>query len=362
MLHSSRFFHICKNLIFDPMHDIFCGPIIIKLVLAHYVMELKFFKIQDFNDTLVSFNYGFVERKNKPSANFDERILNQKGNTLNQKAMQIWCLLRAFPFLISDWVPKTDKHLQIILFLLKIMEIVFAPKVTINLMSYLKALITDFLQEFKKLFPTLNVINKFHQLMHYPDCMLWSGPLQLYNCMRYEAKHNEIKVRAQIVNNFKNPSKTLIRIVQCSQSARKRRCWEREDATTFTVKTYNEEIINVQDCKSRTYLHTIEYVDNESVFNTNAVKVNGVEFRLCLLVCLEVDKQREDNLPLFGRIDEILMLKNNEAYFLTTLCKTHIFDTDFNAYHINFEMDETLQRFINYRNPSRNFSLIFSSF
>jgi len=44
------------------------------------------------------------------------------------------------------------------------------------------------------------------------------------------------------------------------------------------------------------------------------------------------------------------MLENNEVYFLTTLCKTHIFDTDFNAYHINFEMDETLQRFINYRN------------
>jgi len=137
--------------------------------------------------------------------------------------------------------------------------------------------------------------------MHYPDCMLWSGPLQLYNCMRYEAKHNEIKVRAQIVNNFKNPPKTLIRIVQCSQSAR----WGRGDATTFAVETYNGETINVQDCKSRTYLHTIGYVNDESVFNTNAVKVNGVEFRLCLLVCLEVDKQREDNLPLFGRIDEI---------------------------------------------------------
>jgi len=119
---------------------------IMKLVLAHYVMELKFFKIQDFNDRLVSFNYGFVKRKNKPSANFDERILNQKGNTLNQKAMQIWCLLRAFLFLISDWVPKADKHLQIILLLLRIMEIVFAPKITINLMSYLKALITNFLQ------------------------------------------------------------------------------------------------------------------------------------------------------------------------------------------------------------------------
>ncbi|KYN29333.1 hypothetical protein ALC57_01226 [Trachymyrmex cornetzi] len=104
----------CRNLIFDPMHDILCGigPMILKLVLTCYVMELKFFNVENFNDRLVSFQYGFVERKNKPSANFNERILNQKGNTLNQKAMQIWCLLCSFPFLISDWVPKADEHLQ----------------------------------------------------------------------------------------------------------------------------------------------------------------------------------------------------------------------------------------------------------
>lgn len=100
------------------------------------------------------------------------------------------------------------------------MEIVFAPKVAVSLISYLKALITDFLQKFKKLFPTINMINKFHHLMHYPHCILWSRPLQLYNCMRYEAKHNEIKVRAQVVHNFKNPPKTLIRIAQCSESSR----------------------------------------------------------------------------------------------------------------------------------------------
>lgn len=48
------FFHICKNNIFDPMHDILCGigPMILKLVLVHYFIELKFFKIEDFNNRL----------------------------------------------------------------------------------------------------------------------------------------------------------------------------------------------------------------------------------------------------------------------------------------------------------------------
>lgn len=78
------FFHICKNNIFDPMHDILCGigPMILKLVLVHYFIELKFFKIEDFNNRLISFQYGFVERKNKPSANFNEKILNHKREIL----------------------------------------------------------------------------------------------------------------------------------------------------------------------------------------------------------------------------------------------------------------------------------------
>jgi len=90
-LHSSRFFYICHNLIFDPMHDILCGigPMVLKLVLIRYTLELKLFYTDDFNNKIASFQYGFVERKNKPSANFNERILRVKGYTLNQKAIQI---------------------------------------------------------------------------------------------------------------------------------------------------------------------------------------------------------------------------------------------------------------------------------
>lgn len=344
-LHSSRYFHVCKNLIFDPMHDILCGigPMILKLVLVRYILQLRLFNADDFNNKIVSFQYGFVERKNKPSANFSERILNQKGNTLNQKAMQIWCLLRIFPFLISNWVPTGEKHLQLILLLLRIMEIVFAPKVTTSLMSYLRALITDFLETFKQLFPDVRMINKFHHLTHYPHCILWSGPLQLYNCMRYEAKHNEIKLRSQNVHNFKNPPKTLIRVVQCSQSAK----WGRGDVTIFRAETFTGETVTVQYCQSRTYLHTLGYVDTDSIFSTNNIKINGVQFRLNLLVCLENDKKSENHLPLFGHIEEIIMLERNEVYFLTTLCKTLYFDTDFNAYYVERETNTISQLFVN---------------
>lgn len=117
-----------------------------------------------------------------------------------------------------------------------------------------------------------------------------------------------------------------------------------EDATTFRAEALNGETVTVQTCQSRIYLHALGYVDTDSIFNTNAIKINGVEFRLSLLVCLKVDKEN-GNLPLFGQIREILMLKKNEVYFLTTLCKTDLFDTDFNAYRIDWEQET--QFFVN---------------
>ena len=46
-----------------------------------------------------------------------------------QKAMQVWCLIRSLPFLLEDKIVDTDEHMELIRYLLEIMEIVFAPKI-----------------------------------------------------------------------------------------------------------------------------------------------------------------------------------------------------------------------------------------
>lgn len=131
--------------------------------------------------------------------------------------------------------------------------------------------------------------------------------------------------------------------MQCFQSGR----WGTGDVTTFEAETFNRETVTVQVCQSRTHLHALGYADTDPVFTTSSIKVNGVEFRLNLLVCLKIDKENENNLPLFGHIKEIVMLKRNEIYFLISVCKTYLFDTDFNAYHIDWEMDTISQLFVN---------------
>lgn len=342
-LNDSRYFHIAQNKVFDPMHDFLCGicPMVLKLVLREYVLVQGKFSCQYFNGRISSFQYGYLEKTNKPSANFTESMLRKRDYCLSQKAMQTWCLIRAFPFLTVEKIGRGDKHMALILQLLRIMEMVFAPKITRSLLAYLESVIADFFRMFCKLFD-VHPINKMHHLTHYAECIQWLGPMAHYTCMRYEGKHNEIKLRAQVVHNFKNPSKTLIRVCQCGQSAR----WGGKNVNLSRLDVSSTKTVLAKHTKSRQYLRDLGYEDAEEVTSCKSVTVSGVEFRRGLYVCQEVAYQRDDNLPEFARIQEILVLRNDSVHLLTSICKCNLFDTDFHAYHIERDDPDDVHQLI----------------
>lgn len=148
--------------------------------------------------------------------------------------------------------------------------------------------------------------------------------------MRFEAKHAEIKLRAQNVHNFKNPPKTLIRVCQCVQSSK----WGAGDVKLERVHTLNGKTLHVQEIQSGKFLLELGYVDIDNVFQSKSIKVNGVEFRPGLFVCLEAAIKRREHLPIFGKIIEIFLLRKNEVYFLIFRHETTIFDPHFNAFCI----------------------------
>ena len=315
------------------MHDFQCGiiPIVLKLVIHHYVYQAHLFNLPYLNSRIASFQYGFTEKKSKPSPNFtDANTWNINDHSLSQKAMQTWCLVRVFPFLLTEKVPKGNKHMQLILLLLRIMEIVFAPKISRSILPYLRYLINDFFEVFKKLYPDVNFINKFHHLVHYPDCIRWMGPLTLFWCMRFEVKHGQIKERGQVVHNFKNCPKTLLRVCQCTQSAQ----WGGKDLKIYSVISQGGKTAQVEDTLSRRALLDLGYEDTDFVFRTRSVKVNGSEYRNELLVCLDAKGSEDINLPQFGVIKEILILEQKKVYLQCSLCETSHFDPDLNAYSI----------------------------
>ena len=82
---------------------------------------------------------------------------------------QMWCLARLFPLLIGKEIPETCQEWQNYLLLLKILDIVFAPVLTLDVIAYLRTLISDHHQSFKCLYPLCRITPKMHYMIHYPD-------------------------------------------------------------------------------------------------------------------------------------------------------------------------------------------------
>ena len=342
-LNNIRYFHISYNKVFDIMHDFLCGicPMIIKLVLHKYIVIDRKFDVAFVNGAISQFNYGYLENKNKPSPNFTETMLCRKDHTLSQKAMQTWNLVRSLPFILTNQIDDEDGYMNLILYLLRIMEIVFAPKLTVTIMPYLDSLIRDFSMHFKNLFPNVNFINKFHHLFHYVECIMWSGPLALYNCIRFEGKHSECKLRAQNMHNFKNPPKTIIRVCQCTQSIK----WGTKNIQSNRLRVVSGRSKFVQNTKSKNGLIDLGKSADDLVFCAKSVFVNGIEFRNKLFVIVEIAALRSDNLLVFGCIEEILSI-DQEVFLDISICETLFFDTSVHAYCVKSNNSIEFHRFI----------------
>jgi len=103
-LNTLLYFHVVENVSVDCMHDISVGvaPYEVKLILSSFIFDKKYFSLELLNARLASFDYGFCDRRNKPTALKDADIRDQQKNTLNQKASQIMCLIKILPFVIGD--------------------------------------------------------------------------------------------------------------------------------------------------------------------------------------------------------------------------------------------------------------------
>lgn len=341
-LNQSKYFKIWNNKIFDCMHDFLCGisPMVIKLVLHEFVCNQGKFDIQFLNSAISSFNYGYLEHKNKPSPNFTDNLLKRKEHSLSQKAMQIWCLSRALPFLLHGVIEENDPHMELILCLLRVKEIVFAPTISPSLLPYLDALIKEFINNFIEIFPHVNLINKLHHITHYPECIAWVGPLVHYWCTRFEGKHNELKVRAQNMHNFKNPPETVVKVSQSVQCSK----WSRGnvEVENFEILSGNVEFVGLT--LSKEHLCNRGFTDVNQVFCANSLKINGTEYRKNFFVILENNVSNDDHQILFGRIEEIIVL-DNAVFFLTTVC-TSYFDTSLNAYCLQINEVEKQFKFV----------------
>lgn len=342
-LNSLRYFHSSDNFAVDIMHDLLEGVVQYELKLLFQYLVKDTICLKDLLERIQSFNYGYNERKNRPST---VRV-DDCSNDLGLNAIQSWCLLRNTPMIFGDIVEEENIYWNVILLLIQIVNIVFSPTITDGMTCYLKHLIFDHHKLFKSVFTDRRLIPKHHLMIHYPRCIRKIGPLVHMWCMRFEGKHNFFK---KSVKNFKNLTKTLVKKHQNQLAFH----WENFYFKRFQFGPVKPVLTsNLEGGES---LRSCLTVNQSSVSTTSWVKNYGTEYHIGMFVCTSI----ENEMPVFKKIVNVI-IRDDEALLLTTKVNTMYFDSHLNAFSIEEEDDEfsviCVTDLTYYRPHERQFSL-----
>lgn len=316
-LNTLHYFHVCSNYSFDIMHDILEG-------VAQYEMKLLFGYLTENliskNDLLLriySFDFGYTERKNRPT----NVSLEHGGNSIGLNSIQTLCLVRNTPLIFGDLVPPGNPNWNLLLILLQIINIVFSPVVTYGMTVFLKHLISEHHQLFKSVYPHKKLIPKHHFMVHYPSCIRKIGPLLHFWSMRFEAKHKLFK---NMLKSFKNITKSLARKHQMAIGSH----WETLSLQRKEFGPMN--FFSLNDCENGEDLaRALQVTVQADIYSTRWVKLDGTEYRPGLVICTNI----KNELPFFSKITNILVL-GEKVYFLVDKLVTELFSEHYNAFRV----------------------------
>lgn len=318
------------NQILDCMHDFLEGVVsfIVMLVLRHFATNDKYkLSAKELNRRLKKFAYSYYDLKNKPSPRFTDPLLRQEKNyNTKQRASQNWCLISILPLLLGDLIDIDDPYFELILILNRIMNIVFSPTIALEHTIVLEEHIRQMFLLFNQLFPSVNPINKFHHMVHYPAIIRENGPPMRYWCMRYEAYHNICKRVAHVNCNFKNIAKSVAMHLQ----------------TVSCAAILNDYLFHSNDF----ILGPIDRARCEVPFPVGFklikwVKFQGREYRFRSVIVIRHSYVTECGFPKFGIIQKIAV-NERKLIFDVRSCRTVRFDDHFHSFEIDYDSNDEL--------------------
>lgn len=326
-LNSLQYFHIAENVAVDVMHDLLEGivPYELKLTLSSFIFDKQYFSLQMLNARLASFDYGYSDRGNNPTALSEAELRDPQKTSLTQKAAQTMCLVSILPFLIGDKVPEDDDVWQLYLLLRDIIDLVFSDVCSLGSSIYLKCKIEDHHSLFRAVFPEKNLIPKHHMLVHYPQVMRKVGPLSRCSSMRFEAKHNESKRLCGIVCCFKDICRTVVHRHQLNQCVR----IAASNSAAYEVKVEQVEVITVNELQhADIILLSIAGLQRfDDISHGVCVFVCGTEYRRNLVLVVDTGDE-----PSFSQIVDCLVVTDAAVYFVCQDLLIKYYDSHMHAY------------------------------
>ena len=197
-------YHVTSNNFVDVMHDIAEGVASFGMleIINHY-LNCKIFTLEVLNDRIKCFPY--FDISNKPPPVTYNNIL--KGR-LSYSAAEMINLVLYFGLMVGDIVCDDDVWLYYKT-LRMLVNICLRKSYQIHHVNHLRSLIDEHHVLYMSLFKK-SLKPKHHHLIHYPTCLLKTGPLTHNWSMRFESKHTLIKLIATISRSKVNLCKTVI--------------------------------------------------------------------------------------------------------------------------------------------------------
>lgn len=363
------FFDFTKGFIFDAFHELLegCVSLDLKLVLREYIYYKEHLSVQDFNANIASFSYGIPDDKNKPSPNLTLDMLTSTKDKLKQTGSQMWCLLRAFPFLFRIPLPDGERHMELIFLMQDICQIVFSPVLRHSDIDRLEILIEKHHDLFKDLFidtqhtlipepeveedldgdsspdelevdtedeveimeqvecevsdeqnvrrgrrkrkkkPKVYMTNKMHQLKHFPSIMRRMGPIVRFWCAKFEGRMKIFRQFAAVCGNFKNIPKTMANMFQL---ATLNSLLDENDSRIAHHK--RGDTLTVAETSYPEMYRAAGLDMNESLFITKSASICGEDYRPGLFVCVK----SLENVDAFALVKQVVVVKCTETIYL----------------------------------------------
>ena len=320
VLNSLTYFHTLNS---GPevMHDILEGILVNELkLLFNYLAAKGIVTIDHINAQIASFHYSVGDVKSKPSC----VVLSRED--CNQSAVQMWTLARLLPFMIGHHIATHDLVWKLFLLLRKIMDIVFAPKVTNGMLLLLEECIVDHHTLYRKVYPDERLKPKHHFLVHYAHYIRKTGPLINKWTLRFEGKHRFFKRIPAVIPNFKNVGKTFAHRHSLSQFFH----WRGEFALKSSRCGPGRMEFLMHIVGSSALLEVPELVADGEVLCVSWAEYCGTKYKSDMFVIH--NRSVSSELLEFGKICRIFPHHNQSIYLLLQTYETVGFDEHFHAY------------------------------
>ncbi|XP_031358295.1 uncharacterized protein LOC116182914 isoform X1 [Photinus pyralis] len=326
VFNTIKSFHVTENYSVDISHDIFEGVAAYDIaeILYQFVFVDKILSVEIINTRIKYFNYG--KESNKPPL---ISLENLKKKKLRMSCAEMKCFILYGGLLLGAIVPEDNQFWKLYLLLRKIIDLVLADVVTNETCCLLKDLIAKHHSLYKELFNT-TLKPKYHNLVHYPFIMKQVGPLKHLSSLRFESKHRESKLSANVIASRINITYSLalkhqlklVHRLNSKQGFSNSINYKNSNPTIITSVLPNFNMLeSTSTCSFNNFKDDVKFCKK--------IEINNSNYEIGSIICIAAKE-----LPIFGCITHIIVNSQEEICFIYEEYKTILFNKHIHSFEI----------------------------